>query len=181
MAAEYTPAPDIVIRIAKELIDQYHPWLQDASIGFLMRDRAPQSSGQITYGQASKVKPELRALGMDYDFLIWLAYDQFVNLSPKQRIAMIDHELCHCFMVGDKAQIRPHDITEFNCIIERHGFWWPSADATVVAIQPHLPLEQERRGRVEAVDMETLLNEAGKVFQDKFPDTEISFNGDVIA
>jgi hypothetical protein len=181
MAAEYTPAPDFVIEIAQELVDQYHPWLQDTSIGFLMRSEAPQSNGQITYGQASKVKPELRALGVDYDFLIWLAHDQFVNLSARQRVALIDHELCHCVVVDGKAKIRPHDVTEFNCIIERHGFWWPSAEATIVAIQPHLPLEQGRRGRVEAVDMGALLKQVGQGFLERFPETEVSVSGEPVS
>lgn len=152
MATEWIKATDELIDIAKEVIDQYHPSLQDASIGFLFRSEAPNSNGKITLGMAKKVGPDLNVF-MDYDFIIWVALDWWNRLRPEQKVALVDHELCHCHLDNDdKPKIKPHDVEEFNCILERHGFWWPSADETIQAVQfSLLPIERLKRGRVEAV------------------------------
>lgn len=151
MAVEWIKATDEVIDIARELIGQYHPSLEDASIGFLFRSEAPISNGKATYGKAKKIS-EADAIFMDYDFIIWLAQDMWDRLTPAQKTALVDHELCHCHLGDDdKPKILPHDIEEFNCILQRHGFWWPSSHITVEAIQHSLLPLGERRGKVEAV------------------------------
>lgn len=95
---------------------------------------------------------------MDYDFVIWVALDWWNRFKPEQKVALVDHELCHCYIdADDKPKILPHDVEEFNCILERHGLWWPNADVTAKAIQysllplDNIRLERIRRGRVEAI------------------------------
>jgi hypothetical protein len=123
MATEWTEAPATVIDIAKEIIRDHHPSLEEARIGFLFRDIAPVSGGQATWGQASKVSPKLRPF-MDLDFIIWLAKDIWITLVDYQQRALIDHELCHCYLDMDaSAKIRGHDVEEFVEIVKRHGFW----------------------------------------------------------
>ena len=151
---EYTRAGEDVIAIARRMITAYHPHLEDAGIGFLFRDEAPKKGAQYVYAKAKKVPTDLRSY-VDLDFIIWIAEDIWEKFSLAQRDALVDHELCHLDFDGSNAKLRPHDVEEFNCILARHGFWWPASFATIRAVQPHLPLP-ELQGRVESVDPETL-------------------------
>lgn len=176
MAVEWYEASDDVVMLAEQIINEHHPHLLDAKIGFLFRSEAPVSNGRITYGMCKKLGKDMQVY-LDYDFIIWLAYDKWMGLSDKQRRALVDHELCHAGMTGeaqDKPAILPHDIEEFNCILKRHGFWWPLGDLTVDAIQPHLPLELERRGKVSAVNIERI----GRDFKRKMDATGLDWHMD---
>lgn len=157
MSKYYQPDQETV-DLVEATINKYHPDLLDASIGILMRDEAPKSGGHVTYGQAKKVSEEMQAAGLDYDFLIWFAGDIWFGLTPAQQEALADHELMHCAFVEKdgvlKAKIRPHDFEEFNCIIERHGLWWPGAEVTQEAIRAHTMPLFGPRGKVQAVEIE---------------------------
>ena len=156
MAVEWVPVDDEVIEMAKEAIEQWHPDLADASIAFIFRTEAPQSNGRITYGAASRIKPEHQLLGLDHDFLIWLAQDKWYTLTDAQRMALVDHELCRLtYNEKDQPKLVDHDIQEFACVIERHGFWWPNPERFIEAVQAAMPMMELRRGgRVEAVGKE---------------------------
>jgi hypothetical protein len=170
MATEWRQAPQMVIDIAERIIAEYHPDLLDARIGFLLRS----GSGMVVYGKAKKVSEELKTV-LPYDFIIWLAEDMLGRFSAIQREALIDHELSHCLWNEEKraAKMRPHDLEEFNHIIERYGLWWPASDATALAIQPHLPLERERRGKVSAVEMDEILTGVKNCMEAAFDDVEV--------
>lgn len=153
MATEWVKVDNEVIEIAQEVIEKWHPDLEEASIAFIFRTEAPTSNGRVAYGAASRIKPEHQLLGLDHDFLIWLAQDKWYTLTDAQKVALIDHELCHVgFNDKDKPVMIDHDIQEFACIIERHGFWWPNPERFIEAVQAAMPMmELKRRGRVEAV------------------------------
>lgn len=161
MSVEWREAPQEVIDIAGRIIQQYHPHLEDASIGFIMRSEAPRSGGKITLGKARKV-PADQQVHLDFDFIIWLAEDVWDRLSRRQREALIDHELSHCKFDGFVASIKPHDVEEFTHIIERYGFWWPSSDAFEAAVQQALPLERQPGG-VRSVAVEAAKRLAGTI------------------
>ncbi len=48
-------------------------------------------------------------------------------MGRKQREALVDHELCHCYVDivnGDYfPKLEEHDLTEFKGVVRRHGFW----------------------------------------------------------
>lgn len=150
--AKFTKAPKEVIDMAKHIIDQYHPDLQDASIGFLFRDEAPVSNGVMTLGMAKTVGATEREF-MDYDFIIWLAEDKFYTLDYRQREALIDHELTHCMFADEKAKMRKHDFEEFAVIIQRYGLWWPGAQELKEAMLQAPLFPVEKAGRVEPADL----------------------------
>lgn len=156
MAVEWIQVDGEVIDLAKDVIEKWHPDLAEASIAFVFRSEAPVTNGMITYGQAQRIKPEHQLLGLDHDFLIWLAQDRWYGLTEAQKVALIDHELCHCMITAKgEAKLQPHDIQEFACIIERHGFWWPNPERFIEAVQAAMPMmELKRSGRVEAVGKE---------------------------
>lgn len=143
--------PD-VIEMAQDLINQHHKHLRNARIGFLFREEAPISNGKYTLGKTQKVTDRLKVF-MDYDFIIWLAEDKWSELDKPRKLALLDHELCHCLFDGLTAGMRHHDVEEFVEIIDRHGFWTTDlfrveqiakAQQMMLAVLP-------ARGRVEAV------------------------------
>jgi hypothetical protein len=161
----WAKASDDVIETAQGLIEQYHPWLKEARIGFLFREEAPVSNGRITFGKAKKVSDQDKTL-LDLDFIIWLAEDEFSRMTGSQRRALIDHELCHCYMDNDgKITMRKHDVEEFHCILERHGFWWPGSTTTAEAAQKAFDFIT---GSVVSIDMTKRVN--GKDVLDQLGD-----------
>lgn len=149
---EYGKAPSDVVDLAQELIDLYHPSLQDAGVGMLFRYKTTMVNGRVTLGKAKKLPKDV-AVWLRLDFIIWLDADWYLNhLSQFQRRALIDHELCHCYKMDDAANIRPHDIEEFAVIIQRYGFWQPNPTANVErAIQRRFEFVANH-GKVEALD-----------------------------
>jgi len=122
MTAEWTEATSEVVRIAQELILNHHAHLRDANIGFLFRSEASSSKGRLVLGQAMKLPDKMHAY-LDYDFIIWLAEDEYIKLDTTRRTALIDHQLCHCGGEREKWVISGHDIEEFNQILTRYGTW----------------------------------------------------------
>lgn len=164
MAVEWREAPEWIIGLAERLIKRHYPDLEEARIAFIMRSEASKSNGLTTIGKAKKVSAELQ-LHIPFDFVIWLASDEFSRLSPKQREALVDHQLCHLQWIDEVAKIRGHDFDgEFIEIIERHGLWWPRSDALAVAVQAALPLPMpepvEPRGSVGTIDFSKVAKDA---------------------
>lgn len=153
MAVEWLQVDQEVLDIAKQVIEDHMPELQDASIGFLFRETGPVSNGRVTMGMAKKVDAQYQALGLDYDFIIWLAQDIYYSLNELQRTALIHHELCHCsFDDDDKPKMVKHDFEEFDVIIRLYGFWRPNGARTIEAVQAALPMMELGQLRVEAID-----------------------------
>jgi len=156
---EWSKAPQEVIDIAEELISNYHSHLEGANIGFLFRDEPIVSMGKIVMGQASKFPVKMQPY-VSLDFLIWIAEESWHQLGYTQKLALIDHELCHCAYNEDKDTwtMRKHDVEEFNEIIERYGFWKRDLFIAKHSFQMALDLEggDKKAGRVVAVDPELM-------------------------
>lgn len=182
MPAEWRKAPQYIIDTAKRLIEAHHPELLEARIAFLMRSEASKSNGLIVMGRAKKMPAELQVI-YPFDFVIWLASDEFSYLSPGQREALIDHQLCHLQWIDDVPKIKGHDFDgEFLEIINRHGLWWPRSDAFAVAVQAALPIEPspdepKREGSVgtfepSGIDFGRIAEEAQKATWEQVADGE---------
>ena len=65
------------------------------------------------------------------------------GLTDAQRIALVDHELCHCRVAKGKLKMRAHSIEEFTDIVRRHGLWKPDVQwfADVAKGAKSLPFE----------------------------------------
>lgn len=162
--AEWFEVEQDVLDIAEDLIDKYHGPLREARIAFIFRDVAQESGGRKVLGQASKISDKMKAI-LDYDFLIWISHEDWVTFPYKHRQALIDHELCHCkFDIAEgKASMRPHDIEEFQEIIDRHGFWSESLRAAVPAIEKSWQdsLFDLKRGKVMAAPVDITVQALG--------------------
>ena len=116
---------------ARHIIEKHHPRLAGAKIAYLfkVKPEAPKpkrirDGKKLTWAKASLVGPEYRSL-MEQGYAFIIEFDQQVWdwLTLEQQEALVDHELCHCGNDADGFYMRAHDLEEFRCIVQRHGFW----------------------------------------------------------
>lgn len=132
--------------IGAELIKQFHPHLLGMSIPllYIFRSKAAESNGKTVLGKAKRVSGmnaflayrHLVEEGEDYPplvFVIELAKDYWYHLTPEQRVALVDHELCHFGPDG----MRAHDVEEFREVIDRHGLWRPDLEKMALTMAQH--------------------------------------------
>lgn len=124
---QFDPAEEVE-KIAKKLIPKYHSHLANCKIAYLFKNKKMKSKGREVVATAEKISKKQHALS-GYHFLITTSYPTWKDLSDKQRLAVVDHELEHCFVEDDdktgepKYSILPHDVEEFGAIIKRHGLY----------------------------------------------------------
>ena len=119
----FTEASQSVIHTAEELIDKYHKALSTARIAFVFRSEEQEINGRIYLARVSKV-PEKMQPFMEFDYIVWVSENRWINMSEKQREALIDHELCHMGLSNTGGwKIKLHEIEEFREILERYGAW----------------------------------------------------------
>jgi predicted metallopeptidase len=127
MTVEWCQASNEVIHIAQELVNQHHTRLLDANIGFLFRSEAQESGGRTILAQTSTVPAKMQKLmNVEYEFIIWIAEDEWNKLTTDQRRALIDHELCHILV----NEMREGDISHEERVVTglTKAFLWTAAD-----------------------------------------------------
>ncbi len=126
----YELAPEVE-ELAKDLVRRYHQHLVNAGLVYLWRTGNWKKGGKRVLGTAEKVGGKTsfwlrQAMHWDRDlvYAVTISKQAWPELSHDQRLALIDHELCH-FVPNDagKIEIVEHDVTEFRAVLERHGFW----------------------------------------------------------
>lgn len=161
-AASSIPAPAKVIaadwfrHTAAEalfpVLMKYHPHLADAKIVALSGPLG-NGDGCKVLGRARRLKTTeaavIKALVTERppDYVMELDTDKWDILDQKERLALLDHELCH--MAGREVNddgvlgpwlLRTHDLEEFLPVLQRHGPWRPALkDFVKVARQLDLP------------------------------------------
>ena len=131
--------------IAAELIPTHHDHLEKAKLRYLFTERPMRRHAKPLAGKALKASGLLKHFGKA-DFLLVFDKETWDHLTPEQRTALVDHELCHCAVKHTKAGeprwfIQGHDLEEFRAIVERHGLWQPDVVDFGRAIQEVLPLQ----------------------------------------
>lgn len=104
-----------------ELITPVYP-----RIAYLWSDsaREDKKSGQIIYAETSK-QSEKQSIVSGTDFIITFYRPNCEALDEEQMRILMLHELLHVGVTeeGDFF-IRKHDISDFKCIIDKHGTDW---------------------------------------------------------
>ncbi len=137
-----TDEPGDLPDIARRVIEMHHAWILDYPLRFLWRDEAKvKRSGSTTFATAEVMRGRTAWLAMCPEdhrkegqesgpamFVIEVAEDTWALLDDRQRVALLDHELCHCTLDTDtdgppKMAMRDHDFEEFVEIMARHGAW----------------------------------------------------------
>jgi predicted metallopeptidase len=113
--------PDAIARV---LIRAIHNELLNASIVYLFRERTTSGKDQVKLGHASRAAGRLHFL-TEHDFVLEFNWEAWRDLTAEQRVALVDHELCHCTMDDESGNyaMRPHDVEEFGEIVHRWGLW----------------------------------------------------------
>ncbi|MDQ7790047.1 MAG: putative metallopeptidase, partial [Clostridia bacterium] len=123
--SKFVDAPEVE-KIAHDLLEEHHGHLAEARVCYLFRLGPWASKGDVVLGKAYKVSDRDKYLH-GYDFLIVINKDYWPALTEDQRVALVDHELCHCSRGEDtsdgfpKWEIRNRTVEEFVEVIRRHG------------------------------------------------------------
>lgn len=114
-----------------------HKELKPARIAIAWMIRVkPNKDGHVTLGKMKKASELDRELH-GFDAVLILNEEHWRILQPEQRLALVDHELCHLAPALDANtldqrvdahgkklwRIRKHDIEEFRGVVERHGLY----------------------------------------------------------
>ena len=144
---ELDPRP-IAARLVAECDEFQHLSHGDAGILFLMRAEPKIKAQKAVLGEAAlpRFMGSLGAVGRWLlakacggdlpDFLMILDSTWWAQATPKQREALVYHEMCHMAHAVDKDgeprfteegnpiwDIRGHDLEEFNAVVRRYGAW----------------------------------------------------------
>lgn len=144
MPTEFRPA-SAAETIGKRLIKEHHTHLLGVRVEYVFRDKAAKSKGKVKLGTARKMGGLNAWLATDVDeratepeefFVIELAEDEWADLTDQQRVALVDHELSHCWAeVDDDGEVvlavKTHDLEEFVDVVRRHGLWRPEVEHLV--------------------------------------------------
>jgi hypothetical protein len=126
----------------KPIIQEFRQDLVNAKIMTMTRSGNWKSQGQVVWGNATKVNEQMKSIlgeaSSEVDFVITVNEEVWYQLSREERMALVDHELAHCFVDEDedgnpKYTLIGHDIEEFWSIIRRHGPWREAIEKTLHA------------------------------------------------
>ena len=140
----YNRAPEVE-EMGRDLVDLYHPHLEGVPIRYLFKNQASKRGNWMVQGTCQLVQgamaflstpeEEVRSMrmvqgdeAMPWYFLIVIAEDLWEEMSPAEKRALVDHELCHAAIHSETGlpMMREHDLEEFSEIVERHGGWKPN-------------------------------------------------------
>lgn len=159
--ASYQDSPEL-LAVGLKVVDKNHPDLKSINVGYLFRDAAPISRGRITLGMAVKVDDRNYVYG-GKDVIIEIGRDVWDQMDDELREVLIDHELCHIGVDLDekgntvltnngrpKVFIKPHDIEEFQIILDRYGEVHRKYRKAVEAMQA--VVDAQRKDKTDAAD-----------------------------
>lgn len=130
-----------------------HAELEGATIGLAWHEGyKPNADGRMILAKCVKT-PALWRETADYDFLVVInqAWWYEIKTTDEQRIAVLDHELCHAAPALDPVtnkqlldrrgrkvwRLRDHDIEEFHGVVHRHGLYKHDVERQYAAAVAH--------------------------------------------
>lgn len=100
------------------------------------QEKASMKGGVPVMGKTSKASKQTHLVSeVEWEFLITLPHDIWVDLSDKEKEALLFHQLCVCGVeeneeTGDlKCFIRVPDVSFFKEEVAEYGFWRTSGEA----------------------------------------------------
>ena len=140
----YTPAPEVA-DIAAHLIDDVDELspLGEAEIRYVYRDKHAKKGGNAVLGKARTVTGlnAMLAKAQRPDrgfFVVEIALDIWRALNHRQRVALVDHELSHCYIEHNDGEVTyktvGHYVEEHVGTARRHGAWRAELGGIVRAV-----------------------------------------------
>ena len=136
--------------IGRVLTEALHLHLGPAKIRYLFKKELSKG-GMVKAGIAKRASAQLHYL-TGIDFVLTFHWALWVTLTPEQRLALVDHELCHCGRDleanhgAGKWTMIPHDVEEFAGIVQRWGLWEQGLVLFGAAVKEQLELTLEPAG-----------------------------------
>ena len=103
----------------------------DVRILFLSSELEKVQNTKVVFAQCEKV-PEKYKWAVPADFCIVVFEPNVEQFTDEQIRILLFHELLHVGIDGDSFFVRPHDIEDFRCIIDRFGLDWDAPDGLQV-------------------------------------------------
>lgn len=134
----YWKCDDEIIKIAEELISNFHPDAAYSNICYMFRSEHQKAGGKVVLGKCSKQSDKLKILH-GFDFIIEFAHDIWQQLTDIQRQALILHELKHIEITESKEgelklRVAKHDLEEFRDVVEIFGLYTQDLQAMASVI-----------------------------------------------
>ena len=149
--ANLKPLPE-PYKLMAQVRKDWHPDIKEAKIALAWRKGfKADKDGHLTLGKCIKAA-ELQKEFVDYDFVILLNFEVWneKEFTKEKKIALLDHELCHCGEALDKEgepkvdakgrrvwRIVKHDLEEFHAIVRRHGTYKRDLEHFAEALLAH--------------------------------------------
>lgn len=120
-SSEYRQMAQRVIKAHADL-----RWIKDVKvrIGYCSSDNEKKQVDKLVFADCRKV-PDLYKAFIPYDFIICVYEPNAMLLTDDQKEILMYHELLHCgIKANGELYVVPHDIEEFDAIIEKYGLHW---------------------------------------------------------
>lgn len=119
--------------IGNKIIESTLPKLMDVSIAYLTSSEEKKKATKLICGECIKVNQKTYGWCCPFDFLIVVYENNIAYFNDEQKEILIEHELMHIGIDEvngneTKYYIVPHDIEDFNEIIEKYGMRWNDAE-----------------------------------------------------
>ncbi len=113
--------------LATGLIPNHHPELATARIKYVFVSKGSSKGGLMVPGKVRKLSGLLE-WALEFDFLIEVAEDQWVQFDSHAHTALVDHLLERCTAEEtDDGHVnwktREPEVQEFATILSRYGVW----------------------------------------------------------
>lgn len=120
--SRYTEAPQEVLDVFEEVLDEYFPELRNCYVKILMDSKKRKSKGSYTFASIKKLNDREKYLSIDnhapngYDYLMVIDGNIWGNITKDDKVRIIRHELRHVDINTEKKdpyQIVDHDVNDF--------------------------------------------------------------------
>lgn len=112
--------------IGQALIEALHRELRPARMAFVFKKMMRRGGAHLSLAKMKRSSGLLLYLG-ERDFVMIVNWTSWGALEVPQRIALIDHELCHAGVEAENGKwiLLHHDVEEFGDVVRRWGLWLP--------------------------------------------------------
>lgn len=130
--------------IAEELIEQYHPHLQDEPLDYWFR--SPAATGKGGRIRPARIVPrgafDAQVRGGEWAkkgryYVLEVARTVWSRMTTEAQKALVDHYLCRLVAGKNALMIIEPDVVEFAAVAKRHGAWDDSLRGIVQALEAH--------------------------------------------
>lgn len=102
--------------------------VEDLRVAYLERLGEPEGEGEEAIAKCQKASPLWRDLA-GYDVVIWAWAAHWEAFTPRQREALVLHELLHVARTAKGGvKLRRHDLEEFGYVVRHYGAWDPAVE-----------------------------------------------------